>query len=52
MEKAEEIYTLPAEFGWSDLGSWDPYITLLLQSKEGNAAVGEEARFYNSKIVA
>lgn len=22
MEKAEKIYTLPAEFGWSDLGSW------------------------------
>ena len=22
MEKAGKIYTLPAEFGWSDLGSW------------------------------
>ena len=22
MEKSKEIYTLPAEFGWSDLGSW------------------------------
>ena len=22
MEKAENVYTLPAEFGWSDLGTW------------------------------
>ena len=22
MEKSKNIYTLPAEFGWSDLGSW------------------------------
>ena len=28
MEKSKEIYTLPAEFGWSDLGSWGtPYLT-------------------------
>ena len=26
MEKAERIYVLPAEFGWSDLGSWAHYI--------------------------
>ena len=22
MEKAQEIYVLPASFGWSDLGTW------------------------------
>lgn len=31
MEKAESIYTLPAEFGWSDLGSWGSLRTLLPQ---------------------
>ena len=29
MEKSKEIYTLPAEFGWSDLGSWGSLRTLL-----------------------
>ena len=29
MEKAERIYVLPAEFGWSDLGSWDSLHSLL-----------------------
>ena len=29
MEKAERIYVLPAEFGWSDLGSWGSLHSLL-----------------------
>lgn len=49
MEKADAIYTLPAEFGWSDLGSWGSLRTLLPQNEEGNAKVGQEVRFYNSK---
>ena len=34
MEKSKEIYTLPAEFGWSDLGSWGSLRTLLPQDEE------------------
>lgn len=47
MEKAEEIYTLPAEFGWSDLGSWGSLRTLLPQDEAGNAVVGQEVKLYD-----
>lgn len=49
MEKSKEIYTLPAEFGWSDLGSWGSLRTLLPQDKVGNAKVGKDIRLYECK---
>ena len=47
MEKAESIYTLPAEFGWSDLGSWGSLRSLLPQDNTGNAKVGQNIKLYN-----
>ena len=47
MEKAESIYTLPAEFGWSDLGSWGSLRTLLPQDEHGNAGVGNDISLHN-----
>ncbi len=44
MEKAEDIYTLPAEFGWSDLGSWGSLRSLLPQDANGNSTVGQGVR--------
>ena len=49
MEKSKEIFTLPAEFGWSDLGSWGSLRTLLRQDEEGNAKVGKDIRLYECK---
>ena len=49
MEKSKEIYTLPAEFGWSDLGSWVSLGTLLPQDEAGNAKVGKDIRLYECK---
>lgn len=49
MEKSKEIYTLPAEFGWSDLGSWGSLRTLLPQDENGNAKIGKEIRLYECK---
>lgn len=49
MEKSKEIYTLPAEFGWSDLGSWGSLRTLLSQDEAGNAKVGKDIRLYECK---
>lgn len=49
MEKAQEIYVLPASFGWSDLGTWGALRGLLPQDKSGNAAVGADIRLYDSK---
>lgn len=46
MEKAERIYVLPAEFGWSDLGSWGSLHSLLPKDNRNNAIVGENIRLY------
>ena len=46
MEKSTDIFTLPAEFGWSDLGSLR---TLLPQDENGNAKVGKDIRLYECK---
>ena len=52
MEKSKEIYTLPAEFGWSDLGSWGSLRTLLPQDEAGNAKVGKAIRTFQPKLAA
>lgn len=49
MEKAEDIFVLPAEFGWSDLGSWGSLRTLLPQDEAGNAKVGARVDMYNCR---
>mgnify|MGYP000254414825 CR=1 FL=1 len=49
MEKSKDIFTLPAEFGWSDLGSWGSLRTLLPQDEDGNAKVGKDIRLYECK---
>ena len=47
IEKSKDIFTLPAEFGWSDLGSWGSLRTLLPQDDNGNAKVGKDIRLYD-----
>lgn len=44
--ESKDIFTLPAEFGWSDLGSWGSLRTLLTQDENGNAKVGKDIRLY------
>lgn len=46
MENAEEIFVCPADFGWSDLGTWG---SLLLQTKRdmyGNGLIGNNIHAY------
>ena len=48
MEKAEEIFVCPADFGWSDLGTWG---SLQIQSKKdiyGNACIGQNIAIFES----
>ena len=49
MEKADCIYTIPADFGWSDLGTWGSLRTLLDRNEDGNAVVGNDVRLYDCK---
>ena len=48
MEKAEEIFVCPADFGWSDLGTWG---SLLQQSRRdlyGNACIGGDISLFET----
>ena len=48
MEKADEIFVCPANFGWSDLGTWG---SLQEQSKKdlsGNACIGNDISLFES----
>ena len=47
MEKADYIYTFPADFGWSDVGTWGSLWTLLDHDDNGNAVVGENVHLYD-----
>lgn len=49
MEKADCIHTIPADFGWSDLGTWGSLRTLLDRDEDGNAVVGNDVRLYDCK---
>ena len=40
LEKADEIFVIPADFGWSDVGTWNSLLTLADKDKDGNAAIG------------
>lgn len=41
MEKASNVYTLPAEFGWSDLGTWASLHAEHPKDAQGNALQGK-----------
>lgn len=48
MEKAEEIFVCPADFCWSDLGTWG---SLLVQTKKdlyGNGVIGENVSLFDT----
>lgn len=45
MEKADCIYAIPADFGWSDLGNWASLYGLLSKDGDGNAVVGNVSMY-------
>ena len=48
MEKAEEIFVYPADFGWSDLGSWGSLRRQSPQDEYGNATIGNDIDLYET----
>lgn len=42
MEKANNVYVLPSEFGWSDLGTWASIYDLANKDYVGNAVIPSE----------
>jgi mannose-1-phosphate guanylyltransferase len=41
MERAEEILVVPADIGWSDVGSWASVADILATTKGGNVILGD-----------
>ena len=48
MEKAEEIFVCPADFGWSDLGTWGSLQTQTKRDIYGNACIGDNIQMIES----
>ena len=48
MEKAEEIFVCPADFGWSDLGTWGSLLTQSKRDLYGNALIGQNINVFES----
>jgi len=49
MEKADNVYVLASEFGWSDLGTWGSLYEHLPKDANANAVVGRNIMLYDSK---
>lgn len=48
LEKADEIFVMPADFGWSDVGTWTSLLQLAPKDDRGNAAIGPCIRLYDT----
>ena len=48
MEKSENVYVCPADFGWSDLGTWGSLYTHLEMDESNNGVIGSNVILYNS----
>ncbi|MBQ0057013.1 MAG: mannose-1-phosphate guanylyltransferase [Bacteroidales bacterium] len=49
MERTKLAYVMPAEFGWSDLGTWGSLHTLTPHDDADNAVIGDGVRMIESK---
>ena len=49
MEKADNVYVLCGDFGWSDLGTWGSLYENKEKDKNSNAIRGKKVFMYNSK---
>jgi mannose-1-phosphate guanylyltransferase len=48
MEKAQNVYVIPSEFGWSDLGTWGSLYDNSDKDDIGNVVVGKNVLKYNT----
>ena len=48
MEKADNIYVQPADFGWSDLGTWGSLWEKRERCEQGNTVVGDKVHVFES----
>lgn len=48
MERADEIFVFPSNFGWSDLGTWVSLYSNVAKDINGNAALSSDVKFADS----
>lgn len=48
MEKANNVYVLASDFGWSDLGTWGSLYETRAKDKDQNTVVGQNVMLYES----
>lgn len=49
MERADEIFVFPADFGWSDVGTWGSLHTLADKDSQGNNVIGSNVKLYETR---
>ena len=49
MEKAEEIFVCPSDFGWSDLGTWGSLHQQSQRDLYGNACIGQDINLFETR---
>lgn len=48
LEKAEEVFVYPANFGWSDLGTWGALRQNVDNDAYGNATIGQNIKLFET----
>ena len=48
MENAEEIFVCPADFGWTDLGTWGSLLQQTPKDIYGNGLIGQNIQMYDA----
>ncbi len=48
MEKADNVYVIESDFGWSDLGTWGSLHEIRNRDEHGNAVTGRNVMTYNT----
>lgn len=48
MEKAKDIFVYPADFGWSDLGTWGSLLQLSPKDADGNSIIGSDVSLFDT----
>ncbi|MFQ5353945.1 MAG: mannose-1-phosphate guanylyltransferase/mannose-6-phosphate isomerase [Thermodesulfobacteriota bacterium] len=51
LEKAEDVMVIPADFDWSDMGSWNSFGEILSTDRDGNVIKGRVVDLGNSNSV-
>ncbi len=49
LEKSDEIYVFPADFGWSDLGTWGSLHVQMDKDLARNVCIGSDISMYESR---